>query len=115
MASDDQLCPRYWRAIDVLGKRWTCLIVCVLMKGPRRFAQIAAAIDGLSEKMLSERLKELEAEGIIRRQVYPDAPVRVEYALTPKGHDLERVVSAIQEWADRWEQVAASGNGQAGV
>jgi DNA-binding HxlR family transcriptional regulator len=89
--------------MDVLGKRWTGLIVRVLLGGPRRFAQIAAAIDGLSDKMLSDRLKELEAEGILERLVYPDTPVRVEYALTAKGRDLEGVVAAIQAWAHAWQ------------
>lgn len=104
MQSLDGSCPCYARAIDILGKRWTGLIVRVLMNGPRRFGQMAAAIDGLSDRMLSERLKELEAEDIIQRLVFPDTPVRVEYALTEKGRDLHGAVDAIQQWADRWEQ-----------
>lgn len=101
------LCPRYQRAADLLGKRWTALIVKALLPGPRRFTQVAAAIPGLSDRLLSQRLKELEAAGIIDRRVYPEVPVRVEYLLTTKGHDLEPVVAELQRWADRWELVTS--------
>ena len=106
MERSNGLCPRYARAVSILSKRWTGLIVRVLMDGHQRFGQIAATIDGLSDRVLSERLKELEAEGIVQRLVIPDTPVRVEYALTEKGRDLERVLGEIQQWADKWEQAA---------
>lgn len=104
----ETMCPKYQRAIDIIGKRWTGLILRVLLDGPRRFGQIQNAIGGLSERMLSERLKELEAHGIVERRVYPTMPVRIEYALTEKGRDLEGVVSAIQRWAERWESEPAA-------
>ncbi|HZU05377.1 MAG TPA: helix-turn-helix domain-containing protein [Chloroflexota bacterium] len=100
------LCPRYQRAIDIIGKRWTGLILRVLLDGPRRFCQIEAVVDGLSARMLSERLKELEACGIVERRVYPETPVRIEYALTEKGRGLQRALDELQRWADRWECAA---------
>ncbi len=99
----DQMCPRYQRAVEILGKRWTALIIRVLLPRPRRFGEMTGAIDGLSDRLLSERLKELEGCGIVKRRVYPETPVRIEYALTDKGHEMEHVVEAIQTWANRWE------------
>lgn len=88
--------------MQILGKRWTGLILRVLMDGPCRFRDLQHLIPDLSDRLLSERLKELEHEGIVSRTVHPDTPVRVEYALTPKGHALEPVVAAIQVWAEQW-------------
>jgi DNA-binding HxlR family transcriptional regulator len=59
-------------------------------------------VPGLHDRLLSERLKELEAEDIVKRRVYPETPVRIEYELTDKGRDLERVVTEVKHWADRW-------------
>ena len=100
--SSDELCPRYQRAIDIVGKRWTCLILRVLLAGPRRFGQIEDVVGGLSARMLSERLKELEACGIVERRVYPQTPVRIEYCLTEKGRGLQRALDELQRWADAW-------------
>jgi DNA-binding HxlR family transcriptional regulator len=97
-----QMCPRYEHAIQLLGKRWTGLILDSLMDGPRRFCELTATVEGLSDRVLSDRLRELEAEGIIERLVYPQIPVRVEYRLTEKGHDLKPVVQSIHEWAQQW-------------
>ncbi len=102
----DELCPRYERAIDIIGKRWTCLILRVLLAGPRRFGQIEDVVGGLSARMLSERLKELEACGIVERRVYPQTPVRIEYVLTEKGRGLQRALDELQRWADLWEDEA---------
>jgi DNA-binding HxlR family transcriptional regulator len=96
------LCKRYEHAIQLLGKRWTGLILDTLMAGPRRFCEMTAAVEGLSDRVLSDRLRELEDEGIIERMVYPQIPVRVEYRLTEKGYDLKPVVDAIHEWAEKW-------------
>src|SRR5262245_35455646 len=98
-------CPVFHRAIELIGRRWTGAILRVLLGGPTRFSEIAAAVPGLSDRLLSERLKELEAEGIVVRTVYPETPVRVEYALTEKGRDLEGVVTAVSTWADTWARV----------
>ena len=105
-AFGDQMCPRYERAVQIIGKRWTPLIVRTLLPRPRRFSDMTTIIDGLSDRLLSERLKELEAFGIVERLVYPETPVRIEYVLTDKGRELEQVVEAIQRWADCWEKVA---------
>lgn len=96
------MCPRYEHAIQLLGKRWTGLILDTLLQGPRRFCEMTAAVDGLSDRVLSDRLRELEAEGIIERVVYPQIPVRVEYRLTDKGQDIKPVIQAIHAWAEKW-------------
>jgi DNA-binding HxlR family transcriptional regulator len=101
-SSITQMCPRYEHAIQLLGKRWTGLILDTLMGGPRRFCELTASVEGLSDRVLSDRLRELELEGVIERVVYPQIPVRVEYRLTEKGHDLKPVVDAIHIWAQRW-------------
>ena len=98
----DQVCRRFHQAIELIGKRWTGAVLRVLMNGPRRFTEILAAVPDLHDRLLSERLKELEAEGLVDRRVYPETPVRVEYALTSKGRGLERVLSEIERWAHRW-------------
>ncbi len=96
------MCPRYEHAIQLLGKRWTGLLLDTLMEGPRRFCELTAAVEGLSDRVLSDRLRELEQEGIVERIVYPQIPVRVEYRLTEKGCALKPVVDAIHKWAERW-------------
>lgn len=95
-------CPRYEKALEFLGKRWTGLILRALMEGPRRFTEIRAYVTGLSDRLLSQRLQELEKVGIVDRKVRPLRPVSVEYSLTEKGKDLRRVVEAIQVWAETW-------------
>lgn len=99
------MCPRYESAIEILGKRWTGLIIRSLLEGPRRFTEITSYVNGLSDRLLSQRLQELEQAEIVDRKVYSQRPVLVEYALTDKGRDLRQVVVAIQAWADRWETV----------
>ena len=103
-ASDgrEPCCRLYHRAIELVGKRWTGAILLVLMDGPLRFSQIKQLVPELSDRLLSERLKELEAEGIVARQVSDDSPVRVEYELTEKGRDLRPVVTALKSWARDW-------------
>ncbi len=96
------MCPKYEQAAEILGRRWTGLILRSLVEGPRRFSEITAYIPGLSDRLLSERLQALEAEGIVERKVLPQRPVVVAYGLTPKGYDLRQVVEALQLWADRW-------------
>jgi DNA-binding HxlR family transcriptional regulator len=95
-------CPVFQRAVRVLSMRCTGLIVHALLSGPRRFAELSQMIEGVSDRMLSERLKELETEAIVERRVTPEAPVRVEYALTAKGRDLEGVMREMHGWAERW-------------
>jgi len=97
-----QSCPRYEHAAQLLGKRWTGLLLNALLEGPRRFCELTALVDGLSDRVLSDRLRELETEGIVQRVVYPQIPVRVEYQLTEKGRALKPVVDAIHTWAQQW-------------
>ncbi len=95
-------CPRYHQAIEIIGRRWTGAIIRALLAGHIRFSQIRATIPGLSDRLLSERLKELEAEGIVERRVLAETPVRIEYHLTAKGAALADVVQAASAWAERW-------------
>lgn len=97
-----KLCPRYQHAVEILGKRWTALILKVLLDGPTRFNELADELQVVADRVLSERLKELEAEGIITRRIYAEVPARVEYRLTAKGCDLAPVVEAIESWSHRW-------------
>jgi len=101
-------CPKYHRAVELIGRRWTGAILRALLSGVSRFSEICETVPGLSDRMLAERLKELEAEGIVTRTVVPETPVRVEYALTGKGRDLDSVIGAVSGWAERWEPVEAS-------
>ena len=92
-------CHLYHRAIELVGKRWTGAILLVLMDGPLHFSGIRQLVPELSDRLLSERLKELEAEGIVERRVLEGSPVRVEYSLTPKGRALQPTLHALKEWA----------------
>lgn len=97
-----EFCPRYHQAMELIGRRWTGAILRVLINSPHRFSELLATIPGLSDRLLSERLRELEAEGLVIRHVLPGPPVRVEYSLTERGHDLEEVIRAISAWAEKW-------------
>ncbi len=96
-------CPRYDRAIGILGKKWNCMIIRGMLSAPCRFSDISNYVEGLSDRLLSQRLQELEEAGIVQRRVYDSRPVLVEYSLTEKGAALRQVVEAIQDWADQWE------------
>ena len=97
-----RMCPKYEASVDILGKRWTCLIIRVLLGGPKRFKEIIEQIPCMSDKMLTDRMKELEEGGLVKRNVYPEKPVRIEYELTFKGKDLEGVIESIQDWSSKW-------------
>ena len=99
---EETFCPYYTHAVELVGRRWSGAIVRALLLGCHRFNELAAAIPGISDRMLSERLKELEAEGLVVRAVTPDTPVRVSYHLTPKGEALHNVITAMAEWAAVW-------------
>lgn len=96
------MCPKFENAFELLGKRWTGLIIRTLLSGKNRFSDIAEAIPNMSARMLTERFKELEKEGIVTRNVYPEIPVRIEYQLTEKGLELQAVMDEIQKWAEKW-------------
>jgi DNA-binding HxlR family transcriptional regulator len=97
------LCPRFQAAVDLLGKPWTTLVLHVLLlDGPSRFGKLTERLQVVSERMLSERLKELEEAGVVERRVLSGPPVGVEYRLTRKGEALGRVVRGLQRWAEEW-------------
>lgn len=97
-------CPFYHEAVELIGRRWTGAIVAVLLQAerPLRFSEIAAAVPQLSDRLLSERVKELEARGVVERTVHPGPPVRVEYALTDMGRNLAPALDELAAWARRW-------------
>jgi DNA-binding HxlR family transcriptional regulator len=101
-AHTPELCTRFHRASELIGRRWTGAIIFVLLKARCRFATLRDAIPEITDRMLSDRLQELEAEGIVERTVIPETPIRVEYSLTKKGRALAEPVDAISKWADRW-------------
>src|SRR5256885_16610851 len=95
-------CSLYHEAVELVGKRWTGAILFVLLEGPARFSEIKECVSDLSDRLLSERLKELEAEGIVERVVVDGNPPRVQYLLTPKGKALEPAVESLKSWARSW-------------
>jgi DNA-binding HxlR family transcriptional regulator len=97
-------CPRYHEAVEMLGRRWTGAIVAVLLEhgGPMRFTEVAAAVPDLSDRLLSERMKELERRGVVRRHVDAGPPARVRYELTEAGRGLRPAVKALERWAQQW-------------
>ena len=101
--SPGSCCPRLHEAVELVGKRWTGAILAVLLEGgPMRFSEIAQRIPQLSDRLLSERMKELEARGMVERRVLPGSPARVEYELTPMGRDLAPTLRELKAWAHRW-------------
>lgn len=102
MVEDLPVCEHFQRAAELLGRRWNPQILRALLTGSRRFTDLRAAIPGLSDNLLSERLKEFEAAGIVTRTVTPSTPVRIDYELTERGTDLELVIDELAAWAERW-------------
>jgi DNA-binding HxlR family transcriptional regulator len=103
-AEAEHVCPHYHYAVELIGRRWTGAIVAALTEGPLRFAQMSAAVPRMSDRLLSQRLKELEREGLVERSVEAGAPVRVTYSLTAKGVALKPAISALRSWGQRWHQ-----------
>jgi DNA-binding HxlR family transcriptional regulator len=103
------LCSKFHRASELIGRRWTGAIIFVLMEARCRFATLRKEIPEITDRMLSERLFELEQEGIVERTVIPETPVRVEYALTKKGRELGAAIDAIGDWAKKWIAAGAPG------
>jgi DNA-binding HxlR family transcriptional regulator len=102
------LCTRFHRASELIGRRWTGAIIFLLLKQTCRFATLRDAIPDITDRMLSERLQELEDEGLVERTVIPETPVRVEYSLTKKGKALAEPIGAIAEWAEKYVPLAES-------
>ena len=98
------VCPHFHDAIELIGKRWTGAIVFTLTEGPLRFGELARAVPGLSDRLLSSRLRELEREGLVARRVEAGSPVRVTYSLTEAGAELRPAIAELKAWAQRWRQ-----------
>jgi DNA-binding HxlR family transcriptional regulator len=96
------VCPHFHAAIELIGKRWTGAIVSALTEGPLRFGELAKAVPGLSDRLLSQRLRELEQEGLVQREVEAGSPVRVTYSLTKAGSELRPAIAELKTWARRW-------------
>lgn len=96
------LCPRFHRAVELIGRRWSGAIIRVLLSGPLRFNEILLRVPGISDRLLTARLRELEAERIVHREVEADSPVRVRYELTERGRQLRSPLDAIGSWAESW-------------
>lgn len=86
-----------------MSQRWTGLVIYQLLAGPKRFCTLESSMS-ISGRVLSERLKDLEQQGIVKREVYPETPVRIEYSLTDKGMALEPVLREIEKWSQEWLQ-----------
>jgi|SRR5579884_1669004 len=100
-----RFCPRFHHAVELIGRRWSGAIINAMIPGPQCFNELLAVVPGLSDRLLTERLRELESEGLIRRSVLPGPPVRVSYELTESGKDLEPVLRALGRWAERWVKI----------
>ncbi|HWE59439.1 MAG TPA: helix-turn-helix domain-containing protein [Solirubrobacteraceae bacterium] len=102
-------CPFYHEAVELVGRRWTGAILRVLMERPMRFSEVVQAVPELSDRLLSERMKELEGRGIVERTVHPGPPVRVEYSLSKMGRELGPALTELQDWAQRWLSRSSAG------
>ncbi|MDT2046825.1 winged helix-turn-helix transcriptional regulator [Priestia flexa] len=102
MENQKELCPKVEKSFELIGKRWTGLIIYVLMSGPKRFSELNEMIPVLSNRVLTERIKELEENGIVIRHVIPERPIRSEYLLTKKGTELGKILGPISQWAESW-------------
>lgn len=103
-AAQFELCPKFEWTFSILGKKWNGLIIDVLLNlGPQRFKDIAGKVTKCSDRVLVERLKELETEGIVMRRTYSNSSL-IEYALTEKGQDLADVMCSVHSWSEKWCQ-----------
>jgi DNA-binding HxlR family transcriptional regulator len=94
--------------VELIGSRWTGSVLRTLIAGPHNYNAILATVPGLSDRLLTERLRTLESEGLVMRTVQAGPPVRVVYELTEQGRDLEPVIRAVAVWAERWLPVERS-------
>jgi DNA-binding HxlR family transcriptional regulator len=99
---EQPVCQHFQRAAELVGRRWIPQLIRVLLAGPARYSDLKAGIPQISDHLLSERLKELEANGIVVREVTPSTPVRIEYRLTERGQDLAAAIGELAAWAERW-------------
>ncbi len=102
---DSKVCSRFHHAVELIGRRWTGAIISLMLRGPQGFNEMMAAVPGLSDRLLTERLRELESEGLVRRTVIPGPPVRVTYELTEAGASLKPVIDSLGRWAEEWVKI----------
>ena len=102
---EPKVCVRFHHAVELIGRRWTGAIISVMMRGPQGFNEMLTAVTGLSDRLLTERLRELESEGLVRRTVLSGPPIRVMYELTESGKDLKPVIECLGRWAEKWVNV----------
>jgi DNA-binding HxlR family transcriptional regulator len=102
---ESKVCSRFHHAVELIGRRWSGAIISVMMGGPQCFNELLAAVPGLSDRLLTERLRELESEGLVQRTVISGPPVRVSYELTEAGESLKPVIESLGRWAERWVKV----------
>ena len=95
-------CRAYQQASELLGRRWTGMILYTLLQGPQRFNELLSSVYGISDRLLTERLRELEEKGLVARHVIAESPIRAEYSLTESGRDAEEIVAAIFRWGNKW-------------
>lgn len=98
-----RVCPHFHAAVELIGRRWAGAILITLLSGPRYFRELGAAVPGMSDRLLSQRLRELESAGLVQRCVHDGPPARVSYALTDAGRALEPAMDELHTWARRWE------------
>ncbi len=98
-----EVCPDFHEAIELIGRRWTGAIVCALIERPMRFGELGKAVPGLSDRLLSQRLRELEDEGLVEREVEAGTPVRVTYSLSATGEALGPAIKELKAWAKQWK------------
>lgn len=103
---ESAVCPQFHEAIELIGKRWTGAIVCAMNERPMRYGELRKAVPGLSDRLLSQRLRELEEEGLVQREVEAATPVRVTYSLTAVGEELGPSIRELKAWAKRWKHTA---------
>lgn len=100
-------CQAFQQGIELLGKRWTGVVLYMLLERPKRFNELLNDVHGISDRLLTERLRELEEKGLVARRVIPESPVRVEYALTDAGRDAQTSIDTIWQWSNKWFHVGA--------
>ncbi|MFN2533046.1 MAG: winged helix-turn-helix transcriptional regulator [Pyrinomonadaceae bacterium] len=100
-----RFCPRFHHAVELIGRRWSGAIINAMLPGPQCFNELLNTVPGLSDRLLTERLRELEGENLVRRTVLSGPPVRVSYELTESGRDLEDAIHSLSRWAERWVEV----------
>jgi len=115
MRLSEHICARYQYAVEIISRRWTTLIIKVLLAGPLHFNQIGTQLEVVSDRVLSERLKELEKEGIVSRTVCVGPPIRVTYGLTEKGAALAPICEAIETWSHTWVTLDAAAHPDADI